>query len=174
MNFEDYNFPNSLKKRGVDDPSKLQEYYYRDDGLALWEAIQKFVSEMVGIFYRSDEDVKKDDEVQNWIIDVYENGWREKAAYHGLPSKLESREQFVRILTILIFTWSCQHAAVNFSQKDHYGFTPNAPAIMRKPPPTKKGEASNLSILLTLPNKKQAFKAISTISIISNFSKDEV
>ncbi|XP_046861563.1 allene oxide synthase-lipoxygenase protein-like isoform X2 [Xenia sp. Carnegie-2017] len=94
MNFEDYNFPNSLKNRGVDDPSKLQEYYYRDDGLALWEAIQKFVSEMVGIFYRSDEDVKKDDEVQNWIFDVYENGWREKAAYHGLPSKLESREQF--------------------------------------------------------------------------------
>ena len=174
--FQDYNLPKNLKKRGVDDPSKLPAYYYRDDGLALWEAIEKFVSEIVGIFYKSDDDVKKDDEIQNWILDVYKNGWRETLGNptHDLPAKFESREQLVELLTCLIFTFSCQHAAVNFSQKDHYGFTPNAPAIMRKPPPNKKGEATLKSILSTLPNKSQAVKAIATVYILTKFSEDEV
>ncbi|XP_046861552.1 allene oxide synthase-lipoxygenase protein-like [Xenia sp. Carnegie-2017] len=173
--FQDYNLPKNLKKRGVNDPSKLPEYYYRDDGLALWEAIEKFVGEIVGIFYKRDDDVKKDDEIQNWILDVYKNGWRETLGNptHDLPAKFESREQLVELLTCLIFTFSCQHAAVNFSQKDHYGFTPNAPAIMRKPPPNKKGEATLKSILSTLPNKSQAVKAIATVYILTKFSKDE-
>ena len=174
--FQDYNLPKNLKKRGVDDPSKLPAYYYRDDGLALWEAIEKFVREIVGIFYKSDDDVEKDDEIQNWILDVYKNGWRETLGNptHDLPAKFESREQLVELLTCLIFTFSCQHAAVNFSQKDHYGFTPNAPAIMRKPPPNKKGEATLKSILSTLPNKSQAVKAIATVYILTKFSEDEV
>ena len=174
--FQDYNLPKNLKKRGVDDPSKLPAYYYRDDGLALWEAIEKFVREIVGIFYKSDDDVEKDDEIQNWILDVYKNGWRETLGNptHDLPAKFESREQLVELLTCLIFTFSCQHAAVNFSQKDHYGFTPNAPAIMRKPPPNKRGEATLTSILSTLPNKSQAVKAIATVYILTKFSEDEV
>ena len=60
MNLQDYNFLNALKKRGVDDPSKLPGYYYRDDGLALWEAISAFVGETIGIFYKNDDDVKRD------------------------------------------------------------------------------------------------------------------
>jgi hypothetical protein len=176
VNLQDYNFPNALKKRGVDDTAKLPSYYYRDDGLALWEIILAFVGEIIGIFYKNDDDVKRDDEIQSWIYDVHKNGWRAKSDHkdHGVPTSFESREQLIEVLTSLIFTLSCQHAAVNFSQKDHFGFTPNAPAIMRKPPPKKKGEASLQSILSTLPNKAQAVKAIATVYILTKYSDDEV
>ena len=176
VQLEDYYLPKTLKERGVDDKEKLPEFYYRDDGLKLWEAIQTFVGKIIGIYYKSDEDVKKDNEIQSWILDVHENGWpvNEGHVDHGVPKAIQSLDQLVGILTALIFTFSCQHAAVNFSQKDHYGFTPNAPALMRQPPPTKKGSASLKSIMQTLPNKGQAAKAIVTVYILTKFSEDEV
>ncbi|XP_028395809.1 allene oxide synthase-lipoxygenase protein [Dendronephthya gigantea] len=175
VNLQDYNLPQTLKKRGVDDPSKLPEFYYRDDGLALWEAIKNLVGDIIGIYYKNDDDVKKDNEIHSWIFDVHKNGWRVNPGHkdHGVPASFESAEQLIEILTSLIFTFSCQHAAVNFSQKDHYGFTPNAPAILRKPPPKKKGEATFESILSTLPSKSQAAKAIATVYILTKFSEDE-
>ena len=120
--------------------------------------------------------MKRDNEIQSWIYDVHKNGWRVKPGHqdHGVPASFESREQLKEVLTSLVFTFSCQHAAVNFSQKDHYGFTPNAPAILRQPPPKKKGEATLQSILSTLPSKAQAAKAIVTVYILTKFSEDEV
>ena len=176
MKLEDYNLPNTLKKHGVDDVSKLPGFYYREDGLALWEAIKSFISEIIGHYYKSDDDVKRDNEIQRWIYDVHKNGWRAMPGHvdHGVPASFESREHLIEILTSLVFTFSCQHAAVNFSQKDHFGFTPNAPAILRQPPPKKKGEATLKSILSTLPSKAQAAKAIATVYILTKFSEDEV
>ena len=176
VNLQDYHLPNALKKRGVDDPSKLPGFYYRDDGLALWGAIETFIGEIIAIFYKNDDDVKRDNEIQSWIYDVHKNGWRVNPGHqdHGVPGSFETREQLKEVLTSLVFTFSCQHAAVNFSQKDHYGFTPNAPAILRQPPPKKKGEATLKSILCTLPSKAQAAKAIATVYILTKFSEDEV
>ena len=176
MKLQDYNLPQSLIERGVDDPSKLPEFYYRDDGLALWEAINTFVAEIIEIYYENDEDVKRDHEIQSWIYDVHENGWRVNPGHddHGVPASFKDRAQLIEVLTCLIFTFSCQHAAVNFSQKDHFGFTPNGPAILRQPPPKKKGEATPTSIMSTLPNKSQAAQAIATVYILTKFSEDEV
>nr|ABW76418.1 allene oxide synthase/8R-lipoxygenase fusion protein [Gersemia fruticosa] len=175
VHLQDYNLPKALKKRGVDDSTKLPEYYYRDDGLVLWEAIKTLVTEIISIFYKNNDDVKRDNEIQSWIFDVHKNGWRANPGHddHGVPASFESREQLIEVLTSLIFTFSCQHAAVNFSQKDHFGFTPNAPSILRQPPPTKKGQATLKSNLATLPSKSQAAKAIATVYILTKFSEDE-
>ena len=176
VNLQDYVFPKTIKKRGVDDNEKLPEYYYRDDGLKLWEAIESFVREMMSIYYKNDEDVLRDGEIQAWIVDVHKNGWPVNEGHddHGVPSSIKSRDQLIEILTALVFTFSCQHAAVNFSQKDFHGFAPNAPALMRRPPPTKKGQATLKSILETLPNKSQATKAISSVYVLTKFSDDKV
>ena len=176
LNLGDYVFPKSLKQRGVDDSEKLPGFYYRDDGLKLWEALRSFIAEILGIYYKGDKDVQNDSEIQSWIFDVHKNGWRVNEGHldHGVPKSITSFDQLVEILTTLCFTFSCQHGAVNFSQKDHYGFTPNAPALMRQPPPTKKGGASLKSILQSLPNKNQASKAIVTVYILTKYSEDEV
>ena len=54
-----YDLPQVLKDRGVDDPKKLPHFYYRDDALTLWGVIRDFVSEIVSIYYQSDEDIQK-------------------------------------------------------------------------------------------------------------------
>ena len=37
------NIKESVKKRGVDDKNLLPNYYYRDDGILLWDAIESYV-----------------------------------------------------------------------------------------------------------------------------------
>ena len=54
-----YNLPEVLKKRGVDDPKKLPNFHYREDGLKLWAAIEAFVKEIMSVYYHSDDDVNK-------------------------------------------------------------------------------------------------------------------
>ena len=64
----EFNFPNNIKNRDVAD---IPNYHFRDDGLALWDAIRVYVEEVVNIFYLTDEDVKEDHELQEWELEVY-------------------------------------------------------------------------------------------------------
>ena len=73
-----------------------------------------------------------------------------------------------------MFTGSAQHAAVNFGQYEYYGFVPNAPTGLRKPPPIRKGEADYQTLLDTLPDKKTTVKSIAVSHLLSQFSRDEV
>ena len=57
MLWPSYNLPQALKERGVDDEAKLPNFYYRDDGLKLWDAIGEFVKEILGIYYHSEETI---------------------------------------------------------------------------------------------------------------------
>uniref|UniRef100_A0A8C4S9A6 Arachidonate 12-lipoxygenase n=1 Tax=Erpetoichthys calabaricus TaxID=27687 RepID=A0A8C4S9A6_ERPCA len=101
-----------------------------------------FVSGIVDLFYSSDEDVKEDKEVQNWIHDV---------VAEGLPRNIEDKKALVTILAGVIFTSSGQHAAINNGQYDWCSWVPNTPCTMRCPPPPQKGLATMDLIMNTLP-----------------------
>nr|XP_058954727.1 allene oxide synthase-lipoxygenase protein-like [Pocillopora verrucosa]XP_058954728.1 allene oxide synthase-lipoxygenase protein-like [Pocillopora verrucosa] len=175
MKWSSYDLPNVLKERGVDDPDKLPGFHYRDDALRLWQAIKNFVTRIVSIYYPLDEVIQKDTELQAWILDIHDNGYtvREGETDHGFPSSIASAEQLAHILTIVIFTCSCQHAAVNFSQMDVLGFPPNSPGLMRQPPPKEKGTVTMKDIMKTLPTKHQAGVAIATVNDLTRISPDE-
>ena len=49
----------------------IPNYHFRDDGLALWEAIRNYVEDVIDIFYQTDEDVQKDHELQEWDREIY-------------------------------------------------------------------------------------------------------
>lgn len=167
--------PEILKERGVDDPEKLPKFYYRDDALRLWAAVETFIKDVIAIYYKSDDDVVKDSELQAWIKDVHDNGLpvREGDVDHEFPKSLQSRDQLVHMLTCVMFTCSCQHAAVNFGLMDVTGFVPFTPSLMRQPPPTKKNEATLKSIMATLPNKSQASQQIALVYVLTRFADDE-
>ncbi|KAG5831451.1 hypothetical protein ANANG_G00303850 [Anguilla anguilla] len=60
-------FPETIKARGMED---LPDYFYRDDGNKVWEAIKSFVEDIVHIYYKSDNVVQKDEEIQAFVKDV--------------------------------------------------------------------------------------------------------
>ena len=142
----------------------------------MWSAISDFITDLVSIFYRTADDVSRDHELQSWVKDIHENGFptREEDVDHDFPKNLQSREQLIHVLTSIVFTCTCQHAAVNFSQMEITAFVPNVPPVMRLPPPTRKSEANLKMIMETLPNKSQAGWHIATVYTLTRIAEDEV
>ncbi|KAM7441207.1 arachidonate 5-lipoxygenase [Porites harrisoni] len=173
--FSMLSLPEVLTKKGVDDSKKLPKYYYRDDALRLWKAISTFMRQVTSIYYKSDKDVAKDTELHAWLLDIHENGFPvgESGIDRELPKSISTLDQLVHVLTCIVFTCSCQHAAVNFGLMDVAGFIPNTPHLMRRPPPSKKNEASLKSIMKTLPNKSQAAHQIAFLYVLTQFAEDE-
>lgn len=59
ITWESYDLPRALKERGVLDSNQLPGFHYRDDALRLWQAIKEYVTNIVSIYYASDEVIQK-------------------------------------------------------------------------------------------------------------------
>uniref|UniRef100_A0A3Q1G8W1 Arachidonate 15-lipoxygenase B-like n=1 Tax=Acanthochromis polyacanthus TaxID=80966 RepID=A0A3Q1G8W1_9TELE len=86
----------------------VPNYYYRDDGLKLWDGI-------LGHYYKSDAEVQQDTELQKWTSDIFEHGFLSQANT-GIPQSLTTVAKMVKFVTMVIFTGSGQHSAVNTGQ----------------------------------------------------------
>lgn len=163
-------------RRGVDDPKKLPGYHYRDDGFLLWDAIEEYVKGIIDIFYASDAEVKSDEELRNWVQELYEIGFfavEGAVKGHGFPEKIEKKADLIEWCTLIIFTGSCQHASVNYGQFDTSGYQPNGAYGMRKPPP-KRQDIQYQDLMDYLPDIPSASMSISVVYILVQFSTDEV
>ena len=118
----------------------------------------------------------QDTELQAWALDLHDNGYpvREGESDHDFPTSVKTTDQLIHLLTMIIFTFSCQHAAVNFSQMDTFGFPPNSPALMRQPPPTQKGTLTEKDMMKSLATKHQAGVTIATVYDLTRIFPDEV
>ena len=166
----------NLKERGVENPDELPGYYYRDDGIKVWDAIEAYVQEIISMFYKSDEDVKNDPELKEWVLEIHTvafPGYLGAPQGHGFPDKIETIPDLVEYCTLIMFTGSAQHAAVNFGQFDTYGYTPNAPIAMRKPPP-KRSNIMYRDLMEYLPDIPTAAQASSITFSLAQYSPDEV
>ncbi|KAI9525377.1 hypothetical protein NQZ68_005923 [Dissostichus eleginoides] len=160
--------PEDITERGL---QVVPNFYYRDDGLKLWDIIQRFVQGMLSFHYRSDADVEHDEKLQNWISEIFEYGFLSQSST-GIPQSFTTVEELVKFVTMVIFTCSGQHSAVNSGQYDYGGWMPNTPTTMQLPPPTAKGKTSEETLLQTLPNKGQTANAMSTLWLLSNSISD--
>lgn len=153
--FEDLDLPRTLSKKGIDNPEKLPNFYYRDDGLRLWNAISDYCFDVLNIFYKTDEDVQMDSEIQAWIEDIHERGFSGLSSHQreGLPRTFDNVDQLSETMTKILFTSTCQHSATHSEALDMYGFLPLTPAMMRLPPPTKKRMVGREIIVKTLPDQ---------------------
>ncbi|XP_034532020.1 arachidonate 12-lipoxygenase, 12S-type [Notolabrus celidotus] len=138
--------------RGV---THLDKYHYREHTLLLWDALHRFISGVVHLYYHSDQDVQEDLELQAWIRDITQEGFTD-LPHFGLSSKLSSREELCTLLSVIIHTSTAQHAATNNGQFDWCAWVPNTPCTMRHPPPTDKDAVTMELIMDTLPDVSQS------------------
>ncbi|TMS14027.1 Arachidonate 15-lipoxygenase B [Larimichthys crocea] len=153
--------PDDLIDRGVD---KLPQCYYAQDALRIWDILYRFVVNWVNLYYIGDDDVQQDSELQHWITDINTHGFRQDA---GLPQSLQTKAELSKFVTMIIFSCSALHAAVNFSQLDFSLWIPNCPASMRRPPPQVKGAVTEDDIISFLPDVSSSCRVLMVLALLS-------
>ncbi|XP_040292489.1 polyunsaturated fatty acid 5-lipoxygenase [Bufo bufo] len=171
--YESFCFPEAIKLRGMEDKEKIPYYFYRDDGIKVWEAILAFVEDVIDIYYESDETVCEDSELQAFVKDVLVFGLQDNEA-SGFPKTIKTKEKLVEYITLVIYTSSGQHAAVNFGQFDWCSWIPNSPPTMRCPPPKKKGEVTIQCIIESLPDRGRSCWHLGAVWALSQFQDNEL
>ncbi len=126
LNLNTSMLPQTLAGRGVDDASRLPDYPYRDDALLLWGAINRWVENYVNHYYTSDAAVQADTELQRWVTElVAHDGGRLNNI--GAANRISKRTELIDLITLICFTASAQHAAVNFPQAPLMSYLPATP-----------------------------------------------
>ncbi|AFY56396.1 Lipoxygenase [Rivularia sp. PCC 7116] len=166
-NFSDFALPTYLRQRGVDNPYTLRDFPYRDDGLLVWNTLENYVSRYIGIYYKSNRDIREDFELQNWLQTlrkpVNEGGF----GIVSLPARLTNRDQLIDILTQMIFTAGPQHSAIAWIQYQYMAFIPNMPGALYQPIPTAKGQfADENSLTSFLPVIQPTLVQVQFISLV--------
>ncbi|KAG5261037.1 hypothetical protein AALO_G00299270 [Alosa alosa] len=144
--------PCDFEDRGV---TKLKGYFYRDNSLMIWDAIQNYVTGMISLYYPNDHDVVEDAELQAWVKDVAEEGFVNVPQF-GLSSELKTKKELVTLVSVVIFISTAQHAATNNGQFDWCAWVPNTPCTMRSPAPEDKDAVTMELIMDTLPDISQS------------------
>ncbi|KAM7010195.1 arachidonate 12-lipoxygenase, 12R-type-like [Tautogolabrus adspersus] len=170
MTYSSLCIPDDIPERGME---SVPNYYYRDDGLKLWEIIHRFVEGVLGCYYKRDADVQQDCELQKWISDIFEHGFLSQPC-PGIPKSFTTVAELVKFVTMVIFTGSGQHSSVNSGQYDYGGWMPNAPCSLQLPPPTTKGTTSEATMLQTLPDVNVTVQIMSTVWLLSKKATDFV
>ncbi|XP_057698628.1 arachidonate 12-lipoxygenase, 12R-type-like [Corythoichthys intestinalis] len=162
--------PEDIADRDMQD---VPNFYYRDDGLQLWNIMFKFVQGIIQYYYKSDNEVQRDSELQTWVGDIFEHGFLSHPQ-SGIPQSFTTVPELIKFATMVMFTSSCQHAAVNSGQYDYGGWMPNCPPTLQRPPPTKKGTTSEATMLQTLPPINVTAQGMATVWLLSRQSSDFV
>jgi arachidonate 15-lipoxygenase len=159
-NFDAAAFPNILSSRGVESTAKLPNYPYRDDGLLIWNATQKWVRAYLSAYYTDAQKIANDQRLQSWSRElISESGGRLQNFGEDASGSIKTLDYLIHVVTTIIFTASAQHAAVNFPQSELMSYTPAYPLAVYSPAPTSIDQPGNfLNILPSLDQAKNQLK----------------
>ncbi|MEH1926228.1 lipoxygenase family protein [Nostoc sp.] len=159
--------PKQFQQRGVDDPNLLPVYPYRDDALLVWDTITKWVSDYLNLYYITDEDIQQDTALQAWAAEIsaYDGG---RIRDFGEDGRIKTLNYLIDATTLIIFTASAQHAAVNFPQKDLMSYAAAIPTAGYLPASTLKREVTEQDYLNLLPPLDQAQRQYNILSLLGS------
>lgn len=161
--------PRRLKERGVNDQTMLPVYPYRDDGLLIWEAIRDWVKAYLGLHYSSDQDVKGDATLQSWAAELvaFDGGRLHDFGDQG-DGQIATLEYLTDAVTLIIFTSSAQHAAVNFPQNEMMSFAPAMPTAGYTPAQMIGNTSTEADWLNLLPPLDQAQQQLNLLYLLGS------
>ncbi|MCC2604079.1 lipoxygenase family protein [Planctobacterium marinum] len=147
--FDDNNPEVLFARRGVD---TLPSFPFRDDTMLLWQATFNWVSDYIDIYYREDDDVRQDFELQNWINEMVSGDYagfkgfehlEQNPESSGHPWVLGSVDYLKRIIAQIIYIAGPLHASVNFAQYPLMSFMPSVAGTIYEPAPGKDTVINN-------------------------------
>jgi arachidonate 5-lipoxygenase len=139
FDFFDYSFPKELEKRGFyrDGRDGLGDYFYRDDGFKVWDAIGNYCQNFVYRHYKNDQDVANDKDLQAFCYDL---SAKEFGNYPGFPTQILTRDLLFQCLQIIIWNAGPLHSFLNYPQWPYVGFIKNRHNALYKPMPKEDGK----------------------------------
>jgi arachidonate 15-lipoxygenase len=158
LDFYDYMLPRDLATRGVANISHLPDYPYRDDAILIWKAISEWTTAYVALYYNGDDDVTADTE-----LTAFSHALMTEGRINDFRP-IATRAQLSEVLTMVIFTGSAQHAAVNFPQSVLMTFSPAVTGSNWGKNPTTAD--SQTKWLATLPPLQQSLEQLSLLQIL--------
>ncbi|KAL5976037.1 hypothetical protein ACLOJK_020367 [Asimina triloba] len=188
--FDMEGLPGDLIRRGMaeEDPTAqhglkltIEDYPFAADGLLVWSAIEKWISDYVAHYYPKDEMVSSDTELQAWWTEVRTKGHADKKDEPWWPS-LNTPQDLTQVLTTIVWVASAHHAAVNFGQYSYGGYFPNRPSILRTNMPVEDEaceqfkrfwERPERELLEGFPSQFQATLVMAILDVLSTHSQDE-
>ncbi|KAK9993059.1 hypothetical protein SO802_022762 [Lithocarpus litseifolius] len=186
--FDQQGLPDDLINRGMaikdSNPTGVQllfeDYPYGADGLEIWTAIKTWVTDFCSIFYKDDNSVKSDIELQEWWSEIKNMGHGDKRN-ETWWYKMKEFSELTQALTTLIWIASALHASVNFGQYAYAGYPLNRPTLCRKFIP-KEGtieyaeflEDPDKYYLKMLPERFEMSLAVALVEVLSQHTSDEV
>ncbi|KAF4397119.1 hypothetical protein G4B88_008965 [Cannabis sativa] len=173
-----------LKRQDENSPHGLrlliEDYPYAVDGLEIWFAINSWVKEYCSNYYKTDDTIQNDTEIQAWWKEIREVGHGDKKDETWWP-KMQTIEELVESCTTIIWISSALHAAVNFGQYAYEGFLLNRPTLSREFMPEKgtpkyeelKSDPEKGFLSIITP-EFQSLLGISLVEILSRHASDEI
>lgn len=165
---DDWNPRADLARRGLLDPAVLPGYYYRDDSLLLFDAIGAYVTELLGVYYRNDDDVQADNEVQAWARELIdEQGADLRGSSISPRGTFDTLADLTGFVQQVVYTVSAEHGAVNNGQWDQFGYIPNTPGALFMPAPTTKHMTNEARLAYAFPTFKIAVVQMAMVHMLS-------
>ncbi|KAG2491172.1 hypothetical protein HYH03_010384 [Edaphochlamys debaryana] len=195
--------PKDLERRNIllkkDEKGKLMKPYklrwlhypYAEDGLLIWEELEKYFDEYLRLYFKSDDAVAGDKELQAWWAEVKAEGHpdaklsgRDEEQVWGFEGPIPSIDELVQILVTIAYMASAHHAAVNFGQYDYSALILNNSSLIRRHMPVKgtpawdelvgaRGNAQEKVFMSYLVDSESAFAVMSIIRLLSSHAPDE-
>jgi len=153
--FRERALPKDLKRRHVEN-GKL-DYPYRDDGLPIWNAIQDFAREYVDVYYKTDQYVLDDYELQAWAKQLGGDRAEGACGLEDFPTSFSTKKEVAEIFGQIIYIATAHHSSIHFPQYPYSQFVPNMPnAIYASPKELLKTNVEQDQLMTLFPRFKIA------------------
>ncbi|KAJ3117091.1 Arachidonate 5-lipoxygenase [Physocladia obscura] len=174
--FAEMNPVKQLEKRGFDGAAPTStlnrpgNFPWAEDARDLFEVISKHMGRFVDLFYKVDENVAADTELQAWIYEC--------SQFHegkNVPEKFETKNELRDALAMIAWTASAQHSTLNYPQYDTYGYPPNRSfKTQRIPLQTREEPVTEETLASFLPTKNDVLLGLNFIAALAAYEKDDV
>ncbi|MFK7986069.1 MAG: lipoxygenase family protein [Sandaracinaceae bacterium] len=150
--------------RGLDNTEALPTHPYRDDSLPIWDALSRFLTGYVDVYYEDDAAVGADTELAAFVREL---GADDGGRLHDVP-EVHTRHDLAELLTRIVFIAGPGHSAVNFPQFPFMGFVSNMPGATYKPVDGASWPADDASLAAILPPYRTTLEAVTMVYFLSN------